>query len=513
MTTFSFNPFASLWAPSANGDNSKTPHGSSEEIDKKVSTGKRLPRSFLTLQISSKNGTTSVKAQGSSPCAEASDLNKRPGNARMVDADDVPSGGSLSGDSLTPFDTLSSDDIAQDLSILLDETTNQQGGGNSYPHEMAQEMENDGPVQPLHAAMGSTRVEPQDFSMLRVVGKGAFGKVFQVRHKATNKIYAMKVMRKEHILEREHAEYVRSEQDLLTSVTHPYIVQLRFSFQTPGKLYLVLDFINGGHLFFNLYRQGVFSEDVARLYTAEIVSALAYLHSRGIMHRDLKPENVLLDNEGHIRLTDFGLAKGNMGDDINRTNSFIGTMEYMAPEIIDGKGHSKGVDWWSTGILLYEMLCGVPPFRAKSRNALQQQIVQAKAKYPKFLSSDALSLLKGLLTRDPTKRLGSGSNGSEAIKRHPFFKSINWAKLERREIESKFKPSVTGNSCVENFDKIWTDQLPEDSPCGTPTTGHDSAFHGFTYVEPSYLEHVMESRGKAHAASKAPHMDSILEGA
>lgn len=166
----------------------------------------------------------------------------------------------------------------------------------------------------------------------------------------------------------------------------------------------------------------MFEEPVARLYCAEIVSAISYLHSRGIVHRDLKPENVLLDEDGHVKLTDFGLAKGNMGDEASRTNSFIGTMEYMAPEIIEAKGHAKGVDWWSTGILLYEMLSGVPPFRAKSRSQLQQQITQGKVKWPKFLSPAALSLLKGLLTRDPSRRLGAGQDGSAAIRAHPFFK-------------------------------------------------------------------------------------------
>lgn len=154
--------------------------------------------------------------------------------------------------------------------------------------------------------------------------------------------------------------------------------------QTPNKLYLVLDFINGGHLFFQLYRAGTFDENLAKLYTAELVSAVSYLHSLGFVHRDLKPENVLLDADGHVKVTDFGLAKGNMSDaEQHRTNSFIGTMEYMAPEVIQGKGHGKAVDWWSTGILLYEMLCGVPPFRAKSRAALQKLITSGKFKLPR----------------------------------------------------------------------------------------------------------------------------------
>jgi p70 ribosomal S6 kinase len=161
----------------------------------------------------------------------------------------------------------------------------------------------------LASTSGRRRLGPNDFEMLRIVGQGAFGKVFQVRKRDTSEIFAMKVMRKDRILERDHKDYVRAERDVLTSVLHPYIVTLRYSFQTPKKLYLVLDFINGGHLFFQLYRQGTFDEALARLYTAEIVLAIAHLHSLGFVHRDLKPENVLLDSEGHVRITDFGLGE------------------------------------------------------------------------------------------------------------------------------------------------------------------------------------------------------------
>ncbi|KAG1664163.1 hypothetical protein FOA52_012244 [Chlamydomonas sp. UWO 241] len=333
---------------------------------------------------------------------------------------------------------------------------------------------------PLAATAKAGAVSLKDFELMRLVGQGAFGKVFQVRHKKSKDVFAMKVMRKDTIHKQEHAGYIKSERDVLTAVTHPYIVALRFSFQTPSKLYLVLDFCNGGHLFYNLYCEGLFSEAVSRLYTAEIVSAISYLHSKNIMHRDLKPENVLLDAEGHIRLTDFGLAKeysNEEGGAVDRTNSFIGTMEYMAPEIIEGNGHDMRVDWWSTGVLLYEMLTGMPPFRNISRSALQREITTGKIKYPKFLSSPALSLLKGLFTRDPAKRLGCGPNGPDEIKRHPFFKAVNWAKLERREIPSSFKPKVDS----------WTDAPVEDSPCCTPASHVTRMFVGFTYEHPSLM--------------------------
>ncbi|BDA45563.1 Ribosomal protein S6 kinase beta-2 [Coccomyxa sp. Obi] len=330
------------------------------------------------------------------------------------------------------------------------------------------------------------KMGPTNFELLRVVGQGAFGKVFQVRKKDTGQIYAMKVMRKERILAKDHGDYVRTEREVLTAVFHPYIVTLRCSFQTATKLYLVLDFVNGGHLFFQLYRQGIFDEDLARLYTAEMVLAIAHLHSLGIAHRDLKPENVLLDSEGHIKVTDFGLAK--RVDDDSRTNSFIGTMEYMAPEVVAGKGHGKAVDWWSVGILLYEMLCGVPPFRAKGRDKLQKQIMSAKLKLPPYMSCEAQSLLRGLLQREPLKRLGYGPTGSDDVMQHPFFKPLKWSWLLQREMPSPFRPSVKHAHSVENFDRIWTDLDPEDSPCGTPPGDDITTFQGFSYCAPSYLE-------------------------
>lgn len=240
------------------------------------------------------------------------------------------------------------------------------------------------------------RVSIEDFEVLKVVGQGAFAKVYQVRKKGTSEIYAMKVMRKDKILEKNHAEYMKAERDIWTKLEHPFVVQLRYSFQTKYRLYLVLDFVNGGHLFFQLYHQGLFREDLARIYTAEIVSAVSHLHSNGIMHRDLKPENILLDADGHVMLTDFGLAK--QFEESTRSNSMCGTLEYMAPEIILGKGHDKAADWWSVGVLLFEMLTGKPPFCGGSRDKIQHKIVKDKMKLPAFLSSEAHSLLKGVST-------------------------------------------------------------------------------------------------------------------
>ncbi|KAL1541542.1 non-specific serine/threonine protein kinase [Salvia divinorum] len=334
-------------------------------------------------------------------------------------------------------------------------------------------------------AEAAEKLGPGDFEIMRVIGKGAFGKVFQVRMKRKSGggdgIFAMKVMKKDTIIKNNHVDYMRAERDILTKVVHPFIVQLQYSFQTKSKLYLILDFINGGHLFYHLYRQGIFSEDQARVYTAEIVSAVSHLHKNGIVHRDLKPENILMDADGHIMLTDFGLSKEI--NESSRSNSLCGTTEYMAPEILLSKGHNKNADWWSVGILLYEMLTGKPPFVHANRKKLQEKIIKEKLKLPPRLTSEAHSLLKGLLQKDALNRLGGGSRGAEEIKSHKWFRTINWKKIEDRELVPKFKPDVSGQDCTENFDKCWTAMPLDDSPAPTPTAGEH--FHGYTYIAPN----------------------------
>ena len=347
-----------------------------------------------------------------------------------------------------------------------------------------------------HAGSEDIRLTVKDFELLRVVGQGAFGKVFQVRLKHTSEIYAMKVLKKSRILEKDHLDYMRVEREILTSVRHPYIVTLFNTFQTPSKLYMVMEFINGGHLFFQLYDQGIFSEDIARFFIAEMILAVEHLHSLGFVHRDLKPENVLLSSEGHLKVTDFGLAKCNMTEE-PRTNSMCGTIEYMAPEVVNGKGHGTAVDWWSIGILLYEMLAGVPPFRSKNKQTLKKKITSEKIKLPTYLTSEANSLLKGLLQKDPKKRLGYGPGGPESIKRHPFLRPINWRKLANVEIPSPFKPMVSGVDCVNNFDKEFTEQPVLDTPCGTPEMKHSvDPFRNFSFIEDSLLESLSFTNGQ-----------------
>ncbi|KAM5563695.1 serine/threonine-protein kinase [Rosa sericea] len=325
----------------------------------------------------------------------------------------------------------------------------------------------------------SESVGIEDFEILKIVGQGGFAKVYQVRKKGTSEIYAMKVMRKDKIMKNNLAEYMKFERDILTKVDHPFIVKLRYSFQTKYRLYLVLDFVNGGQLFSQLYHHGLFLEELARIYAAEIVSAVSHLHSNGIMHRDLKPENILLDADGHAILTDFGLAKN--FDENTRSNSLCGTVEYMAPEIVQGNGHDKAADWWSVGVVLFQMLTGKLPFTG-NRQKCQEKIVKEKIKLPSFLSSEAHSLLKGLLAKDTSKRLGCGPLGGDEVKQHKWFKQINWKKLDAREIKPSFRPNVAGQHCIANIENYWTDMPLVDSPAASPKASSGNPFSGFSYV-------------------------------
>lgn len=255
----------------------------------------------------------------------------------------------------------------------------------------------------------------EDFDLLKVVGKGSFGKVMQVMKKDTSRIYALKTIRKQHIISRSEVAHTLAERSVLAQINNPFIVPLKFSFQSPEKLYLVLAFVNGGELFHHLQKEQRFDINRSRFYAAELLCALECLHGFGVIYRDLKPENILVDYVGHIALCDFGLCKLDMKDE-DKTNTFCGTPEYLAPELLHGQGYTKAVDWWTLGVLLYEMLTGLPPFYDENTNEMYRKILAEPLHFPgpEIVPPAARDLLTKLLDRDATKRLGT--NGASEIK-------------------------------------------------------------------------------------------------
>ncbi|CAB4257133.1 similar to Saccharomyces cerevisiae YMR104C YPK2 Protein kinase with similarity to serine/threonine protein kinase Ypk1p [Maudiozyma barnettii] len=319
-----------------------------------------------------------------------------------------------------------------------------------------------------------------DFDLLKVIGKGSFGKVMQVRKKDTQKIYALKAIRKSYIVSKSEVTHTLAERTVLARVDCPFIVPLKFSFQSPEKLYFVLAFINGGELFYHLQKEGRFDLSRSRFYTAELLCALETLHDLDVIYRDLKPENILLDYQGHIALCDFGLCKLNMKDE-DKTDTFCGTPEYLAPELLLGQGYSKVVDWWTLGVLLYEMLTGLPPYYDEDVPKMYKKILQEPLRFPDGFDRDAKDLLIGLLSRDPTRRLGR--NGADEIKNHPFFSQLSWKRLWMKGYIPPYKPHVSNAADTSNFDQEFTKEKPVDSVVDEfLSESVQKQFGGWTYV-------------------------------
>jgi p90 ribosomal S6 kinase len=332
---------------------------------------------------------------------------------------------------------------------------------------------------------GHERAERSQFELLKVLGQGSFGKVFLVRKIVgpdNGTLYAMKVLKKATLKVRDRIR-TKMERNILVDVRHPFIVRLHYAFQTEGKLYLILDFLRGGDLFTRLSKEVMFTEEDVKFYLAELALALDHIHSLGIIYRDLKPENILLDADGHISLTDFGLSKLPLDD--QKAYSFCGTVEYMAPEVVNRKGHSFVADWWSFGVLMYEMLTGSLPFQGANRKETMSQILRAKLGMPQFLSNEAQALLRVLFKRNPSNRLGA--SGIQELKDHAFFASINWDDLYNKTIHPPFKPAVSRADDAFYFDSEFTSKTPKDSPCVPPSANAHELFRGFSFVAPCLI--------------------------
>jgi serum/glucocorticoid-regulated kinase 2 len=325
------------------------------------------------------------------------------------------------------------------------------------------------------------KVTLRDFQLKKVLGRGSFGKVMLVRKKDTGQYFAMKILKKDFIIKRNQVDHTKAERKILQQLQHPFLMKLRYAFQSQAKLYLVLDFYQGGELFFHLKTNRRFTEQTAKVYVGEIALALGYLHSLGVIYRDLKPENILLDPEGHVCLTDFGLAKEL--EDGEQTGSFCGTPEYLAPEIVAGGQHDKAVDWWSLGILLYELTVGIPPFYSQNTDVMYKKIEQGVLRFPPFLTDNCKSLIVDLLNRNPAERCGS-LDDVEDIKRHAFFADVDWDAMFRKEILPDFTPDVQQSDPSALFENVFTDERPVETleVANTLVNNNQAAFQDFTFV-------------------------------
>lgn len=359
---------------------------------------------------------------------------------------------------------------------------------------------------------------PDSFEVLRLLGKGTFGQVYQVKKKDNGRIYAMKILSKKLIVKKKEIAHTIGERNILvrtSAAASPFIVGLKFSFQTPMDLYLVTDYMSGGELFWHLQKEGRFSEDRAKFYIAELVLALEHLHDNDIVYRDLKPENILLDANGHIALCDFGLSKANLNND-GTTNTFCGTTEYLAPEVLlDETGYTKMVDFWSLGVLIFEMCCGWSPFYADNTQQMYKNIAFGKVRFPKeVLSTEGRSFVKGLLNRNPKHRLGA-INDARELKAHPFFQDIDWNLLRAKNIPPPFKPHISSETDTSNFDPEFTNESTSVlkkhmEMASTPLSpGVQANFKGFTYVDDSAMD---DHFSKSHRYNAFRNPGSFIPG-
>lgn len=310
---------------------------------------------------------------------------------------------------------------------------------------------------------GNSKVTLEKFEFIKVLGRGTFGKVILCREKSTSKLYAIKVLKKNVIIETNEVDHTLAERRVLGKTRHPFIISLKCSFQTEHNLCHVMEFANGGDLFYHLKNARFFTEERSRYYGAEIVDAIDYLHKFGVIYRDLKLENLLLDKDGHIKLADFGLCKEDIAYG-ETTHTFCGTPEYIAPEIIEDKDYGFAVDWWGVGIIIYEMLCGQLPFYSHNHEELFVQILANELAFPPTLSPNAIDLLKGLLEKDPGRRLGGSKEDAKEVKAHPFFLSINWQDLHDKKIPTPFQPEVESATDTRYFDSEFTGESVELTP-------------------------------------------------
>eukprot|EP00027_Filamoeba_sp_ATCC50430_P017565 CAMPEP_0168566486 /NCGR_PEP_ID=MMETSP0413-20121227/14443_1 /TAXON_ID=136452 /ORGANISM="Filamoeba nolandi, Strain NC-AS-23-1" /LENGTH=426 /DNA_ID=CAMNT_0008598505 /DNA_START=272 /DNA_END=1550 /DNA_ORIENTATION=+ len=335
---------------------------------------------------------------------------------------------------------------------------------------------NDVTAESITASMKETSLdEPsvtlEDFEMLQTIGRGGFGKVMKVKRKDGDKIYAMKIMNKTKISGQRQLQCLIAEKNIMLN-DNPFLVHLHYSFQTDDKLYFVMDYISGGDMAYHLERKGRFNEKEVRFFAAELVLAIEHLHSCGVIYRDLKLENILLDKDGHICLTDFGLSK-ELESISATTKTVCGTPTYLAPEILLGQPYGNSIDWWSLGVVIFELFTGTNPFDAHDFDTVLSNILHRAVVVPDYVPPAGKLLIEQLLQRNPQKRLCCGPTGSAEIQNHPFFEKLDWSKLAVKAKKAPFVPKGE-----ENFDPNIDEGEP---PEGKNDNARNLEIKDFTY--------------------------------
>ncbi|KAM8972455.1 serine/threonine-protein kinase N1-like [Pelodytes ibericus] len=325
-----------------------------------------------------------------------------------------------------------------------------------------------------------------DFKLMAVLGRGHFGKVLLSEYKQTGELFAIKALKKGDIIARDEVESLLCEKRVFVAVSnasHPFLLSLLGCFQTSEHVCFVMDYMAGGDLMTHIHAE-VFSQQRAMFYAACVLLGLQFLHSKDIVYRDLKLDNLLLDSDGYVKLADYGLCKEGMGP-ADRTSTFCGTPEFLAPEVLTDASYTRAVDWWGFGVLIYEMMVGESPFPGDEEEEVFDSIVNDEVRYPRFLSAEAIAVMRRLLRRNPERRLGSGERDAEDVKKQPFFKELDFEALLARRLPPPFTPSVKGPHDISNFDPEFTSEGPDLTPPREPRllNGQEqNLFLGFDYV-------------------------------
>uniref|UniRef100_A0A8C7CXV3 Protein kinase C n=2 Tax=Oncorhynchus TaxID=8016 RepID=A0A8C7CXV3_ONCKI len=363
-----------------------------------------------------------------------------------------------------------------DIGVYEEVIRNSIGGLDGHPHP---------PSRLTHL----TRINVDNFVFHKVLGKGSFGKVLLAELKGQGEWFAVKALKKDVVLMDDDVECTMVEKRVLALAwDNPFLTHLYSTFQSKEHLFFVMEYLNGGDLMFHIQEKGRFDLYRATFYSAEIICGLQFLHSKGIIYRDLKLDNVMLDHSGHVKIADFGMCKENVFGE-NQATTFCGTPDYIAPEILLGQKYSFSVDWWSFGVLLYEMLIGQSPFHGDDEDELFESIRTDTPHYPRWITKEAKDLMERLFERDSTRRLGIVGN----IRVHPFFKTISWSALEKREVEPPFRPKVKAPNDCSNFDREFLSEKPRLShgDKNFMDSMDQSAFAGFSFINPE-MEHLLE---------------------